>query len=121
MTDSGNGKRLEGLWLAFSPDTPEEQAAARFTEKHGYPPQEVHRSKGLLLVGPIGESERKWHRGRVAPPSRCGPQADGGDGGKATTTGPDRYSNRSSQSRYVLSERRAMRPMRTTRSSSKTR
>ncbi len=49
----GNGERLTGFWLAFTPDTPEEAAVARFAEKHGYPPREVHRSGGLLLVGPV--------------------------------------------------------------------
>lgn len=53
MTGNGDGKRLGGLWLAFSPDTPEERAVARFLEKHGRPPARVIRSKMLLLVGPV--------------------------------------------------------------------
>jgi len=58
MTGNGSNRRLNGLWLAFSPDTPERQAMARFTEKYGYPLCEIHRSGGLLLVGPIDRTTR---------------------------------------------------------------
>ena len=50
-----NNGRLPGYWLCFSPDTPQEKAAARFREKYGYPPREVILQRGLLWVGPVGE------------------------------------------------------------------
>ena len=50
-----NNGRLSGYWLCFSPDTPQEKAAARFREKYGYPPREVIPQRGLLWVGPVGE------------------------------------------------------------------
>jgi hypothetical protein len=50
-----NNGRLSGYWLCFSPDTPQEKAAARFREKYGYPPREVILQRGLLWVGPVGE------------------------------------------------------------------
>ena len=50
-----NNGRLPGYWLCFSPDTPQEKAAARFREKYGYPPREIILQRGLLWVGPVGE------------------------------------------------------------------
>jgi hypothetical protein len=52
-----NNGRLPGYWLCFSPDTPQEKAAARFREKYGYPPREIILQRGLLWVGPVGEPE----------------------------------------------------------------
>jgi hypothetical protein len=52
-----NNGRLPGYWLCFSPDTPQEKAAARFREKYGYTPREVILQRGLLWVGPVGEPE----------------------------------------------------------------
>jgi hypothetical protein len=52
-----NNGRLPGYWLCFSPDTPQEKAAARFLEKYGYPPREIILQRGLLWVGPVGEPE----------------------------------------------------------------
>ena len=50
-----NNSRLSSYWLCFSPDTPQEKAAARFQEKYGYPPREIILQRGLLWVGPVGE------------------------------------------------------------------
>ena len=50
-----DNSRLSGYWLCFSPDTPQEKAAARFREKYGYPPREIVLQRGLLWVGPVGE------------------------------------------------------------------
>lgn len=40
-------------WLAFSPDTPEDQDRKRFTERSGRQPERTVLHKGLLLVGPL--------------------------------------------------------------------
>jgi hypothetical protein len=56
MQDNG---RLPGYWLCFSPDTPQEKAAARFREKYGCPPREIILQRGLLWVGPVGEPETR--------------------------------------------------------------
>ena len=79
-----NNSRLSGYWLCFSPDTPQEKAAARFREKYGYPPREIILQRGLLWVGPVGEPETQpaspsvIRRAEVAqrqrplpPPERC--------------------------------------------------
>jgi len=47
----------EGLrdftWQAFTPDTSEEIAAARFQDRHGRPPEYILESLNNLLAGPI--------------------------------------------------------------------
>ena len=40
-------------WLAFTPDTPEDQARQRFTERTGCQPERTVLHQGLLLVGPL--------------------------------------------------------------------
>ena len=43
----------DATWLAFTPDTPEDQARQRFTERTGCQPERTVFHKGLLLVGPL--------------------------------------------------------------------
>jgi hypothetical protein len=51
-------KALPGKWLAFTLDTSEEAAKARFLEKYGYEAAQVCRVPALLLVGPIRDVSR---------------------------------------------------------------
>ncbi|MEA3397703.1 MAG: hypothetical protein U9R05_09610 [Chloroflexota bacterium] len=44
---------IGSTWLAFSPDTPEDQARRRFVERTGRQPERTVLHKGLLLVGPL--------------------------------------------------------------------
>ncbi len=44
---------IDSTWLAFSPDTPEDQARKRFVERSGRQPERTMLHKGLLLVGPL--------------------------------------------------------------------
>ena len=40
-------------FLAFSPDTSPEMAAARFLQRFGRPPEWILDSLGILFVGPV--------------------------------------------------------------------
>lgn len=42
-----------GVWLGFTADHGEEDAARRFRERYGRPPGYIVESLGLLLVGPV--------------------------------------------------------------------
>lgn len=42
-----------GVWLGFTADHSEEDAARRFQERYGRPPGYIVESLGLLLVGPV--------------------------------------------------------------------
>ena len=76
-----NNGRLPGYWLCFSPDTPQEKAAARFREKYGYPPREVILQRGLLWVGPVGEPETQPASPSVIRRRIRIPVSKGGKGG----------------------------------------
>lgn len=41
------------VWLAFSPDHSEEEAARRFQERYSQPPRYIIESRGNLLLGPV--------------------------------------------------------------------
>ena len=45
--------RVRGWWLAFPPAVDEDAARRRFTERFGREPQQVVRTNGLLLLGPV--------------------------------------------------------------------
>ena len=53
--------------LAFSLDTQEDEAAARFTKRYGQPPEFIFEEQGNLWVGPLPKGERT--NGKNQPPS----------------------------------------------------
>ncbi len=54
-------KRLEGTWLGFSGDTPEERARDRFRQKYGREPERVVWWGRWLYAGPVGENGHNGH------------------------------------------------------------
>jgi hypothetical protein len=46
---------LGNTWLAFTLRTSTDWARRRFEQRFGYEPLRVRNSRGLLLVGPVGE------------------------------------------------------------------
>ena len=74
MTEQPLTKMPPGEWETHSLDTGEDHAAAKFTKKHGYPPEVVddviwnenwprdsHRW-GVMICGPINGKEAKDER-----------------------------------------------------------
>lgn len=46
--------KRSGQWYkGFSPDTTDEEARAAFTRQFGHAPEEIIRTKGAVLAGPI--------------------------------------------------------------------
>lgn len=46
-------------YRAFSLDHDEADAAVRFTQRYGQPPERIFESHGILLVGPVPEGDER--------------------------------------------------------------
>ena len=52
MSDERAGL-VETFWMAVTLDEDEGEAAARFAERYGQPPELIVESYGILLLGPL--------------------------------------------------------------------